>query len=246
MNILEYLFRWVLLAASSSLFFVTGISISLAGFNVDFRRRWLRLWARSVLYSTGFPLVVRGDSRLPERCVIIANHQSLLDVPIYFSVFERGVTHTAGQKWMRNPLVRWIPYTGDYIMVAPAGTEQDSQVLPVWSVIKQAEEWLDRGYPVFFSPEGTRSADCSLQAFGKGGFYLAIRKKVPLIVVTLLNAGEVLPKGSLWPHPAPLEVVIDEAIDTANYDPNQTGQLMQRVRELMQGHLDRHARRQSS
>ena len=54
---------------------------------------------------------------------------------------------------------------------------------------------LKRGASVFFFPEGTRSKDGKLGIFKRGAFSVAVKTGVPVIPITLLGTGKLMPPG---------------------------------------------------
>ncbi|KAF3451193.1 hypothetical protein FNV43_RR07286 [Rhamnella rubrinervis] len=54
---------------------------------------------------------------------------------------------------------------------------------------------LRTGASVFFFPEGTRSKDGKLGAFKKGAFSVAAKTKVPVVPITLIGTGKLMPAG---------------------------------------------------
>ena len=45
-------------------------------------------------------------------------------------------------------------------------------------------------------PEGTRTSDGRMHAFKKGAFSVAAKAKVPVVPITLIGTGELMPNGS--------------------------------------------------
>ncbi|KAK4392768.1 1-acyl-sn-glycerol-3-phosphate acyltransferase BAT2, chloroplastic [Sesamum angolense] len=61
--------------------------------------------------------------------------------------------------------------------------------------LKQCMELIKKGASVFFFPEGTRSKDGKLGPFKKGAFSVAAKTGVPVIPITLIGTGEIMPAG---------------------------------------------------
>ena len=57
-------------------------------------------------------------------------------------------------------------------------------------------ELLSRGASVLFFPEGTRSKDKRLQGFKKGAFSVAVKAGAPVVPITLVGTGDVMPNGA--------------------------------------------------
>ncbi|KAJ4867847.1 hypothetical protein Rs2_50606 [Raphanus sativus] len=62
--------------------------------------------------------------------------------------------------------------------------------------LKRCMELVKKGASVFFFPEGTRSKDGRLGAFKKGAFTVAAKTGVPVVPITLMGTGKIMPTGS--------------------------------------------------
>ncbi|KAL2621848.1 hypothetical protein R1flu_002053 [Riccia fluitans] len=61
--------------------------------------------------------------------------------------------------------------------------------------LKKCLELVRNGVPVLFFPEGTRSSDGTMAAFKKGAFSIASRGKVPVVPISLIGTGKLMPNG---------------------------------------------------
>jgi 1-acyl-sn-glycerol-3-phosphate acyltransferase len=61
--------------------------------------------------------------------------------------------------------------------------------------VKIGKDLLSKGASLCIFPEGTRSVDGKLKPFKKGAFTIATKAKVPVVPVTILGAGDVMPSG---------------------------------------------------
>lgn len=61
--------------------------------------------------------------------------------------------------------------------------------------LKRCMDLVKKGASVFFFPEGTRSKDGKLGAFKKGAFSIAAKTKVPVIPITIIGTGKIMPAG---------------------------------------------------
>jgi 1-acyl-sn-glycerol-3-phosphate acyltransferase len=118
--------------------------------------------------------------------VIICNHQSHLDLMCILMLTPKLIILTNDWVWRS-------PFYGRMI--------RDAEFYPVSQGIDNAldrlEDAVRRGYSIVVFPEGTRSADCSIQRFHRGAFFLAERLKVDITPVLIHGAGHVLPKKEL-------------------------------------------------
>ncbi|KAA3477616.1 1-acyl-sn-glycerol-3-phosphate acyltransferase 1, chloroplastic-like [Gossypium australe] len=61
--------------------------------------------------------------------------------------------------------------------------------------VRRCMDLVRNGASVFFFPEGTRSKDGKLGDFKKGAFTVAAKTGVPVIPMTLIGTGEIMPAG---------------------------------------------------
>lgn len=120
--------------------------------------------------------------------VLVANHQSYVDVPLLFYV--------PGQfKWMadedlfRIPVFGWAMRMAGYVPVRRGDARQGTRSL------ERAKAWLARGISVFIFPEGTRSHTGVLGRFQTGAFRLSISTRTPVVPVVVVGSRQLLPRG---------------------------------------------------
>jgi 1-acyl-sn-glycerol-3-phosphate acyltransferase len=148
------------------------------------------LWARLYLVvSPGWKLAIKGRENLSKgkTCIIISNHESLLDILLLMQLFIhfRWVT----KKELSNiPVLGWVIKMNRYITVIRGNSESKAAMLD------ECRKSLKDGINVFFFPEGTRSYDGSLGPFKEGAFIAAGENKVPVLPVLLDGPHNVLPK----------------------------------------------------
>ena len=118
-----------------------------------------------------------------QPAIIIANHQSFMDILTMLSVSTRVVMVT--NKWVwHSPvfggLIRYAGfiYTGD-------GVDINQEIV---------SERIKEGFSVVIFPEGSRSVDSKIRRFHKGAFLLAEKLKLDIVPILLYGAGDVIPK----------------------------------------------------
>lgn len=122
------------------------------------------------------------DFRKPS--VILANHQSHLDLPLMLMLNPRIIVLTTTWVW-NNPLYcLYIRYLGFYPVTD--GYEQLTDKL---------REKVEEGYSILVFPEGTRSADAKIHRFHKGAFLLAERLHLDIVPVLIHGASDCMNKG---------------------------------------------------
>ena len=118
--------------------------------------------------------------------VIIANHQSRLDLMAMISLTPKLVILTNNWVW-NNPIYGRLIHYAEFYPVSE-GFE---------SMLPRMQSLIDRGYSVVVFPEGTRSADCRIGKFHQGAYQLARALHVDLLPIVLHGFGHVLPKKNL-------------------------------------------------
>ena len=118
--------------------------------------------------------------------LIICNHQSHLDLPVMMSLHPKLIFLTNDWVWNNFFYGRLIHYA-EFLPVS----------MGVDELMPRLRSLRDRGYSVVIFPEGTRSADCSIQRFHQGAFLLARELKLDIVPMVLHGVGHYMPKGEL-------------------------------------------------
>lgn len=117
--------------------------------------------------------------------IVIANHQSMLDVTAVLHLAPRLVILTKGWVW-KNPFLRFVLRAAKFY---PAERCLDDHLDDLRQLIRQ-------GYSIVVFPEGTRSVDGRVGRFHKGAFQLARELKVDILPLYLRGFDSVMQRGS--------------------------------------------------
>ncbi len=192
-QILSLLF-WSFLTISSLLLYPVALLVWLATAAFDRRlvllHRFTCFWAS--LYTWLNPVWqvrIWGREKIKRNrtYVMIANHQSLLDILVLFRIFRH-------YKWVskienfRVPCIGWNMSLNRYIKLRRGDRKS------VESMMRECRDNLDSGNSIMMFPEGTRSPDGRLKKFKPGAFLLAQRARVPLLPIVIEGTAEALPK----------------------------------------------------
>ena len=123
------------------------------------------------------------NEKYDKPAVIIANHQSFIDILLLLSTTPKIVMVTNSWVW-NSPFFGWIVKYADFHHSAD-GYE---------ALAERLQERISEGYSVVVFPEGTRSADCSILRFHKGAFYLASLLKLDILPMLIYGAGQLSAK----------------------------------------------------
>lgn len=149
--------------------------------------RLLSSYTWSVLYIMGnvkktIENPLKEDFSKP--AVMIANHQSFLDILIMTMLYPKVILLTNNWVW-NSPLFGWLVRMAGYYPVS-RGIENSTEYL---------EQKVKAGYSIAVFPEGTRSADEHLKRFHKGAFFIAEKLNLDILPVLIHGTGYTMSKG---------------------------------------------------
>ena len=167
--------------------------------------RWLRVWSRLVLGGAGIRVESVG-APAEGPAVYVANHQSMLDIPVLTLAIGAPFVFVARAGLGQIPIVGAILRHSRCVLVdrrAPGGAE---------AALVQAAERLAAGESVLFFPEGTRSYGAALGSFYPGAFRLAERVGVPVVPVAVDGAWRLVNESARTARPGRVAVRIGRPI----------------------------------
>jgi len=216
---------WVVTVVASIVFGGAGSVISFVDHKGNVTHACARYWARTVLWIHGVHLTVQGLENLEpgQSYVFVANHNSQLDIPTLLAALPVRFRMFAKESLFRIPFVGWYMRRVGYVPVPRGGASTDLQ---------QAALVLRKASMLVF-PEGTRTEETELARFRKGGFYLARNAGVPLVPVSVINSGRLLPRGRIWVNLGLVEVRVGKPI--ASDAAESLAELAERCRQRVAG-----------
>jgi 1-acyl-sn-glycerol-3-phosphate acyltransferase len=158
-------------------------------------------WGRAFVRLGGWRFRVEGMENLPSGgAVLVANHQSIVDIPMLLSAFPRPVWFLAKRELGEIPLFGKAMAAAGNLFIARDDPRDAVRML------RDVGARLRDGQLVVVFPEGTRSVDGSIGEFRPGAFYLAQKSGAPVVPVYIDGGRRALPKGALRVRPADLFV----------------------------------------
>jgi 1-acyl-sn-glycerol-3-phosphate acyltransferase len=191
-------------------------------------------WAAAVFAIIGAHVRVAGAGRLDpaSNYVIVANHASLMDIPVLLGWLPIRFRFLAKRELLKVPFIGWYLRHDGHLTV-----DRKSLRSAIESTNECARLIREKRLSVLLFPEGTRSSDGQLQRFHDGAAYLAILSGVRALPVGIVGTFDVLPARSSWFMPADIELRLGHpiAVDglTAKDRPALTARLEQEVRNLL-------------
>ncbi|MFA6652290.1 MAG: 1-acyl-sn-glycerol-3-phosphate acyltransferase [Bacteroidales bacterium] len=135
--------------------------------------------------ETQTELLGKENADFSRPSIIVANHQSHLDLMAVIMLHPKIIIMTNNREW-NSPFYKGILRFADFLPIEYMHTHVD-----------HIRDRVANGYSVMIFPEGTRSADCSILRFHKGAFHLAGTLGLDITPVLLHGFGFVLPKEDL-------------------------------------------------
>jgi 1-acyl-sn-glycerol-3-phosphate acyltransferase len=230
---------WTFLVTSSAALFPVAVAIWAVTLPFDRRRRALHqftcFWASLYTWlNPVWPVEVRGRERIRRDAayVMVANHQSLLDILVLFRLFVHF-------KWVskienfRLPFIGWNMRLNRYIPLKRGDRES------VLRMLGECRKTLEQGSSIMMFPEGTRSPDGELRAFKPGAFELAQETRRPILPIVVEGTSRALPKrGFVLQGRHPIRVTVLDEIPYASFASEPVAGLVERVRALIAGQLE--------
>ena len=188
---------WLFLTTTSIALFPVAVLIWAITAPFDRRKvvlhRFTCFW--SSLYSWLNPIwrvKVEGREKIRSGVtyVMVANHQSLLDILILFRLF-------AHFKWVSKienfsiPCIGWNMRLNEYIELRRGDKRS------IVEMMTACDATLSQGNSIMMFPEGTRSMDGNLKTFKHGAFTLALRNRLPILPIVVEGTANALPNRGL-------------------------------------------------
>ncbi len=139
-----------------------------------------RLFGVPIMKILGIEIIIEGAEKLGAHhpCIYISNHQTSLDLFIIATMVPKH-TVSLGKKSLK-----WIPLFGQvYWFTGNILIDRANQKRAFTTMLKVAQEILEKKVSVWIFPEGTRSKSRGLLPFKKGAFYTAIQIQRPIVPI---------------------------------------------------------------
>ena len=193
-----------------------------------------KLWAYTMLAVSFVRTEIKNKAKIRKGTsyIIISNHQSLYDIIALVTTLGIQYRWFIKKEVLKIPIFGYALYASRNIFIDRANTARAIES------INKGIDRLPKGVSVMVFAEGSRSPDGRIHEFKKGGFVTAVRRKIPILPVTVNGSRRVLPKGSLVVKPGKIQVVIGDPIDTSGYTPATADELIDKTRKAVMANFD--------
>lgn len=144
----------------------------------------LYLFDMNHLPGVSFSIRNRSNEQFERGCVIVCNHQSMLDSVCMILLNPKILLVTNDHVW-KNRVIHAVLRFANYYPIS-RGLENGLSFF---------REQLQAGYSIVIFPEGERSEDCSILRFHRGAFYVAEQLQCDILPVYIHGVGHAMPKS---------------------------------------------------
>lgn len=192
--------------------------------------RIARVYVRIILFISRVKVSIEWPDNLDtnKSYIIVANHQSLFDIPATFAYLPLSFRMIAKKELYRIPIFGWGIYLGRHISIDRQNRQKAFQ-----SLEKAARFLRSAGVSIMLYPEGTRSPDGDIHTFKSGAFRLALQNQLPVLPVAIYGSRNILPKKSLKVTPGTIRMIIAQPIAIDEYSEESLGELIDRAQHVV-------------
>ncbi|WP_329685418.1 lysophospholipid acyltransferase family protein [Longimicrobium sp.] len=164
------------------------------------------------------------DPRRPY--IAVANHESFADIFL--------LSHLPWEmKWLSKEAIFKIPFMGWMMRMAGDVAVRRGDAGSRAQALADCRDRLEKGVSVMIMPEGTRSADGSVQKFHDGAFRLAVETGCPILPIAVAGTRACLAKGSWIIGRANAIARVLPPVETAGLTLDDVPALRDRVRQMI-------------
>lgn len=218
---------WIYVVAATTVCGIAGAISLVVDRKAVFLHMLAKVWSRTILWVCGVRTIVEGAEHadLSEPKVIMANHQSQVDIWMILAHLPRRLRFVAKKELRRVPIIGTVLVRGGHVLIDRKNLRR------AFASYDKAAEQIRDGTSIVVFAEGTRSVNGELLPFKKGGFMMALKAGVPIVPVTIDGSAFVLPKGTWRFRPGTVRIVFHKPIDTTGYSAETKIDLMEKVRD---------------
>jgi 1-acyl-sn-glycerol-3-phosphate acyltransferase len=164
------------------------------------------IFYKAIVIISRVPVSVTGKDNIPKApAILIANHESSLDIPLLGSIVD-GHPHV----WLFLARFAKVPIFGFIVRRMNVVVDYSGLRKLVGSLEETLQIIKERKSHVLLFPEGGRYIDNKIHKFLYGFAVLAKRTGRPVVPVLMKNVGKVYPPSAFWIARHPISITIGE------------------------------------
>lgn len=192
---------------------------------------WIRRkWTKMQRFLIGYKIDVIGSPD-PRANMIIANHQSMLDIMALEEI------HPANICWIAKKEIEDLPFFGNIIRVPKMISidRKDPRSLP--KIIKLAKERVSEGRVIAIFPEGTRGDGDKILKFKSGANIIANKLNLVVQPVLIIGSRKIIDSKTISVNSGSFKVIYMDIVDTS--DENWLENTRAKMQTLLAQNLDK-------
>jgi len=235
---------WTIWCLSIASFFLLINFPILILFTVIFREAnyyiidaYLRFWAKLTLIFWGIRLVIIRDKKIDSNkpYIYLSNHRSYLDVFIAVVGIKKQKKFLGKAEVFRWPYIGYFARKFGHISVQreyeQARKESYQNLLKI----------TKSGSSIFLCPEGAvYMNDKLLNEMRNGAFRISIESKIPIVAISMINAGELFPPHKIRIRPGKCINYMSAPFETSALSLDDLDSLRESVKEEILNNLIKH------
>ena len=192
-------------------------------------------WAWLIMKTNRVKIQIEGFEKILKTSsyVFISNHSSNLDPPAVALALQNQLRFVGKKSLGTIPIFGWAVHLARMILI------DRSDSTAARDTLNKAISDLKDGISACFFAEGTRSMDGRLQKFKKGGIMLALKARLPIVPITVIDTHKLLPKNCLRIRSGVVRIIVGDPIDVSAYSEKDRDILLDKVRSVIRGNLQR-------
>ena len=192
---------------------------------------WIRRkWTKMQRWLIGYKIDVIGSPD-PRANMIIANHQSMLDIMALEEI------HPANICWIAKKEIEDLPFFGNIIKIPKmiSVDRKDPRSLP--KIIKLAKERISEGRVIAIFPEGTRGDGSKILKFKSGANIIANKLNLVVQPVLIIGSRKIIDSKTISVNSGSFKVIYMDIVDTS--DENWLENTRAKMQTLLAQNLDK-------
>ncbi|MBR2158482.1 MAG: 1-acylglycerol-3-phosphate O-acyltransferase [Campylobacter sp.] len=189
---------------------ISVIIVVLIFFIVPSSNLWIRRkWTKMQRWLIGYKIDVIGSPD-PRANMIIANHQSMLDIMALEEI------HPANICWIAKKEIEDLPFFGNVIRIPKMISidRKDPRSLP--KIIKLAKERVSQGRVIAIFPEGTRSNGDKILKFKSGANIIANKLNLVVQPVLIIGSRKIIDSKSISVNSGTVKIIYMDIVNTSD------------------------------
>lgn len=202
------------------------------------RKTWqsLRYVAKLILFLWGINVEIRNKHLIDAKSqfVYVPNHRSYLDAIVVAATIPNHIKYLGKAEILKWPIVGFIL---KHYHIAVQRNDAGSRSLS----LEQMDRLVKSGASLCIFPEGTCNTTSSLlKKFHEGAFKIAVPNNIPIVPITVIGTGELMPRSGLLLRPGKVILYWHKPISTANFKTDDIPVLVEKVKQILIADLVQH------